>query len=243
MLSVVGEFKVSLTADGEALDKYPWRIADISVFVGSESDGQVQLPPSILTFLKDLLTQRLPVAAQPLVELYNILRTILIESYPCLRMPHRLFLSVSSTRTPFLADGASRARPLAGRAVAYLREGPITQSPLLDVRLSRLPLTPCLIAAALTSSRRPLPKVGPPADDAPCVQVRLDQDRALLVTLTPPAPLADPIRLVRCSATFSFILLLFRKKPRILFFLSLRILSPFVQCILYLLLEHLHGAT
>lgn len=75
VLSVVDEFKASLTADGESLDKHPWRVLDVSVYVGRESDGPVALPPPVLTFVKELLASRLPGAAQPLLELYSILRT------------------------------------------------------------------------------------------------------------------------------------------------------------------------
>ena len=75
VLSVASEFKVSLTADGESLDKYPWRVLDVSVYIGDECAGAVVLPPPIQAFVKELLANRLPVAVQPLAELYSVLRT------------------------------------------------------------------------------------------------------------------------------------------------------------------------
>lgn len=63
----------------------------------------------------------------------------------------------------------------------------------------------CVQHAPLTPHHRsPPPKSGGAlADDATYVQVRMDADRALLVSLSPPAPLADPIRLVRTPHTHS----------------------------------------
>ena len=119
VLSVASEFKVSLTADGESLDKYPWRVLDVSVYVGEESDGAVVLPPPIQAFLKELLANRLPVAAQPLAEIYSVLRTAR-RNFAALTFWRRFFLSFSQTRAALVSNGEPRARSLAGRAVAAL---------------------------------------------------------------------------------------------------------------------------